>query len=278
MRIAVLSDNRTHDPKFETEHGLAVYVEWKNKKWLLDTGKSDLCIRNAEKMNIDLSAVDYVFISHGHNDHTGGLVSFLEKNKKAKVFISKNAFYRKLYSRRTGLRDISMPEIPDGLLDRIIPVDDHLSVENDVTIFTTDCAKYPEPVANKSLLSDRGLGLEQDNFNHEQIIAFGNELSLIYTGCSHKGLLNILESCKYKNETMPRRVLGGFHFPDPQDNVQYEIETELISMARTLNIEYANTRFYTGHCTGQRSFDILKSALNNRIEMFYAGFDLLINE
>jgi 7,8-dihydropterin-6-yl-methyl-4-(beta-D-ribofuranosyl)aminobenzene 5'-phosphate synthase len=278
MRIAVLSDNRTHDPKFETEHGLSVYAEWKNKKWLLDTGKSDMFMRNAERLHIDLADVDYLFLSHGHNDHTGGLPYFLEKNMKAKVLVSKNAFFKRLYSMRAGKRDISMPDIPDEMLGRIIQVHEYVKIEPDVAVFTSEISKYPTPVANRALFCDRGLGLEHDDFSHELVIAFGNDEPLIYVGCGHKGLLNIMESCKEKTGSKPGAVFGGFHFPDATSGEAYEAETDMRSIARTLDQEYGGTRFYTGHCTGDKSFEILKTETGDRIELFYTGFDHLINE
>jgi len=83
MKIIVLSDNRSMDDSLETEHGLCIYLESAHVKCLLDTGASDLFVRNAAKLNVDLTAVDYVFLSHGHADHTGGLPAFLNLNQKA---------------------------------------------------------------------------------------------------------------------------------------------------------------------------------------------------
>ena len=91
MKWTVLSDNRTNDSQFETEHGLSILLETDKHHILLDTGASDVFIRNAEKMGIDLSTVDYVFISHGHSDHAGGLKHFLNINERAKVVVSPDA-------------------------------------------------------------------------------------------------------------------------------------------------------------------------------------------
>ena len=66
MKAVVLSDNRKGLPDIETEHGLSIYLETEKHIILLDTGGSDLFLQNASKLNIDLAAVDYVFISHGH--------------------------------------------------------------------------------------------------------------------------------------------------------------------------------------------------------------------
>ena len=73
MRWTVLSDNRTSDPAFETEHGLSILLETEKHNILLDTGASGMFIRNAERLGKDFSRVDYVFVSHGHSDHAGGL-------------------------------------------------------------------------------------------------------------------------------------------------------------------------------------------------------------
>jgi 7,8-dihydropterin-6-yl-methyl-4-(beta-D-ribofuranosyl)aminobenzene 5'-phosphate synthase len=87
VKVVVLSDNRGADRSLENEHGLSVYLAAAFFKCLLETGASDRLIRNAEKMGIDIKAVDFVFISLGHADHLGGLPAFLELNKTAGIEI-----------------------------------------------------------------------------------------------------------------------------------------------------------------------------------------------
>ena len=84
MRLVVLADNRTLSRDLQTEHGLCVYLETDQHKILLDTGASDIFIQNANKLNINLQAIDYVFISHGHSDHIGGLPYFLKSTEQLK--------------------------------------------------------------------------------------------------------------------------------------------------------------------------------------------------
>ena len=74
MKLTVLVDNNTFiDKYFYGEPGLCFYIEDGTERILLDTGYSDLFIRNAKKLGIDLSSLTKVVISHGHDDHTGGL-------------------------------------------------------------------------------------------------------------------------------------------------------------------------------------------------------------
>ena len=64
MKWTVLSDNRTCNDLLQTEHGLSILLEKEHHRILLDTGASDVFIHNAEKMGIDLSTVEYVFVSN----------------------------------------------------------------------------------------------------------------------------------------------------------------------------------------------------------------------
>ena len=107
MKCVVLSDNRSDDSRLSTEHGLSIFLrrsQTGRDKILLDTGASDVFIRNADQLGIDLSDVDYVFISHGHSDHAGGLRYFLEHNQKAQVIVSPDAMSGKFFSKRGNLR------------------------------------------------------------------------------------------------------------------------------------------------------------------------------
>ena len=68
---------------------------------------------NAELLGVDICDVDYVFISHGHSDHAGGLRHFLEHNQKAKVIVSPDAISGRFFSKRGNLHSITTewPEI-----------------------------------------------------------------------------------------------------------------------------------------------------------------------
>jgi 7,8-dihydropterin-6-yl-methyl-4-(beta-D-ribofuranosyl)aminobenzene 5'-phosphate synthase len=74
MKIAIVVDNTAlSDRLFIAEHGFSAYIEAEGCRVLFDTGCSDAVIKNAQKMQIDLLGLDYIVLSHGHFDHTGGL-------------------------------------------------------------------------------------------------------------------------------------------------------------------------------------------------------------
>lgn len=276
MRIVVLSDNRATASDFETEHGLSVYLETEKYKCLLDVGVSDLFARNAKLMNIDLGDVDYLFISHGHADHIGGLTTFLEINQKAKIVVSSRILNREYYSSRNSMRKISIDFDFESLGERLIRVDDRAIFENDIAVFKPKITKHPLPKANRTLFKKKGDELINDDFDHELIITFGKDRQFIFTGCGHTGLLNILESVNTEKEGQIGCVMGGFHLLDSQDAMQYETEEEIKKLGQTLKSRFPETLFVTGHCTGDTTFNQLKSILGEQITQFYVGYELEI--
>ena len=86
MHITILVDNTAlFDRMFIAEHGFSAYIEAEGKRVLFDTGYSDAVVRNAEKMKIDLLDLDYIILSHGHFDHTGGLFHLLRRFMEAAI-------------------------------------------------------------------------------------------------------------------------------------------------------------------------------------------------
>lgn len=99
-KITTLVENCVYGRKLQAEHGLSLYIETPENRLLFDTGASDLFIRNARLLNIDLQKVDYLVLSHGHSDHTGGLRHFLELNAEATVVCKREVFFSKFKDER----------------------------------------------------------------------------------------------------------------------------------------------------------------------------------
>ena len=259
MRWTVLSDNRTNNPAFETEHGLSILLETERHHILLDTGASNMYIRNAERLGIDLSTVDYVFISHGHSDHAGGLKHFMAINKRAKVIVSPEAINGRFFSKRGLLHSITTawPEIPR---ERLLPIEHSESIGDDIYIIAHIPHIHPMPEGNRHLFVQDTQGQYiQDDFRHELALYTDG---LLFTGCAHSGLENILAACPLPVNT----VVGGFHLLDNHEN-----EAELTALSHRLSDTYPQTQFYTSHCTGGAAFTILQGVMGDKIHPFSCG-------
>ena len=234
-------------------------METEKHRILLDTGASDVFIRNAELLGVDLSTVDYVFISHGHSDHAGGLRYFLEQNQLAKVIVSPNAINGKFYSKRGTLHSITT-EWPRKFEERLITIDKSCEISDDLYVIAHIPQIYPKPKGNKHLfVEDINGDCVPDDFRHELALYTDG---FLFTGCAHNGLENILAACPYP----VRNVVGGFHLLDGQESKE-----ELFILAERLKEHYPATQFYTSHCTGDLVFEVMKSVMGEQLQSFRCG-------
>ena len=282
MKWTVLSDNRSSDSRLSTEHGLSILLETERHKILLDTGASDVFIQNAKLLGVNLSDVDYVFISHGHSDHAGGLRYFLEHNRQAQVIVSPDAMSGMFFSKRGNLHSITTewPEIDEN---RLILIDQTCEIEEDIHVIAHIPQNHPMPKGNQNLyVQDVNGDYIHDDFRHELALYVDG---LLFTGCAHSGLENILAACPYPVNF----VVGGFHLLDGQElpeqrepsssierpshdgSRQSQSEEELQELAERLKEQYPTTRFYTSHCTGDNVFEVMKGVMGKQLQPFCAG-------
>ena len=266
--ISILTDNRTADPdRFGCEHGLSILLRTPSAKVLMDTGASGLFAVNAARMGIDLSDVDYVFLSHGHSDHVGGLKTFLDLNSTAKVIVSPWAVSGRYYSERGGLHSISCDWPLEEMRDRTLSVDKTMTLADGIHVIAGIPQRHPLPLGNRLLSVRREGGLVPDDFSHEMALYVDG---LLYTGCAHNGLENILEACPWPVDT----VIGGFHLLDSNGEHSFESTEQLTAMAERLVARYPQVSFLTGHCTGSEAFRILQMVMGSRLRQFAGGMQI----
>lgn len=80
IKLTVLVDNTPNPQNGDLgyEHGFSLFGEFDGIRFICDTGASDLFSINAARLGIGIKDVDFSFMSHAHNDHTGGLKCLLE--------------------------------------------------------------------------------------------------------------------------------------------------------------------------------------------------------
>jgi len=274
MRITVLAADsvcKTNTMNVKSEYGLSLYIEFDERKILFDTGQSDLFIHNAEKMSIDLSQVDYLVISHGHFDHGGALKHFLKINKKAKIFLHKNAA-NKLYTKIIGLIPYYMSPGQKIIAQksRIYFIDEDTQIDDKIILLEGIPEVFPQPEANKLLFEKTKNRFIADKFNHElAMLLIENDEIVLFSGCSHSGIINMIEEVKLFSKNMRiKATFGGFHINNPisKKNEGPEYIDKL-----TEALDETDPLFYTGHCTGENNFRYIKGWMCRKIQTMKTG-------
>lgn len=280
MKITVITENTgLKNSDLNIEHGLSLCIEKNDYTLLFDTGgPQESAVKNASKLGIDLSEVDVVVISHGHNDHTGGLLKFFQINDKAPVYIKKealNSFYSK---RPDGERYIGTDaEIAKKYNDRLHFVDKTMEIAHGIFIIPNIKKIFPIPSSNRVLFTKKSNQMVNDTFEHELFMVVENEDNLtVFSGCGHNGIKNIISTAK---EAFPNKkisnVIGGFHLQSGSSTFAVAKKEEIEEIAEWL-ISEGIKKVYSGHCTGERGMNIMAPILKERLKRIYTGMKIII--
>lgn len=278
MKIVILADNRVKESNLKSEHGLSVYVETCQHKILFDTGQSDFFEQNARKLKIDLSKVDLAVISHGHYDHLGGLIYFLKQNSKAKVIMKREIFNHQYYSvRGEEKKHIGYQKELKEYIDRFYFLDDQVTTINNLHFIKDIEHRFPMPKGNNILFKSDGKNLVPDDFKHELLFVIdSHDGMIIFTGCAHNGVLNMVETTKkhFPNRKI-KMIFGGFHLIDKNNFTDTENESDLSLFVKKLNeMTKQETLIYSGHCTGDEALADLSERTEINFMPFYTGFSV----
>lgn len=254
MRIAILIDNcpSIDNPCLKCEHGLSVYADCGDVSFLCDMGLTAGYRENALLMGVDLQSVDFAVVSHGHNDHTGGLEDFLHSYANVPVYLSGDVMVHRYYSTRHGAkRDISTQQsLVTDFNSRLLTINESRRVSENIAIVKCECNYYSVPQGNRFLMKDDG----RDDFSHELSIAVKTDAGLvIISSCSHCGVMNIIESCRqFTKEDRVVAFIGGLHFVDGDWT-----DDEVAQFVDDIEHYTPETKFYVGHCTGDKAKRLL---------------------
>jgi 7,8-dihydropterin-6-yl-methyl-4-(beta-D-ribofuranosyl)aminobenzene 5'-phosphate synthase len=248
MIIKTLVENTSVIDECKSEHGLSLYIETNTHKLLFDLGKSDLFLENAKKLNVNISDVDIVIISHGHYDHGGGLGAFLKVNAKAKVYVHIKAFEKHYSMQADGTTSYIGLDEELKNSDRLIFVDDCFKIDDELELFSNVTGNELPSLSNKVLLMSAGDVITEDTFEHEQNLII-TELgrSVLIAGCAHKGIVNIMNHAMKINKKPINFVIGGFHLFNP--NTKISESPDLIEQIGK-RLKETQSMYYTCHCTG----------------------------
>lgn len=284
MRIVILVENNEGKAGCAAEHGLSVYVETEKHKILADTGASNLLLQNAAALGIDLSAVNAVFLSHGHYDHAGGILGFCEQNQTARIFLQESAaapYYvlEETEDSVSGAHTVQEKFI--GIDERICSLPNVVLLQGDVTVdeeielFTGVTARRFWPEGNRCMRKKVGEEMLPDIFDHEQSLVIHGEKEILICGCAHCGILNITDRYRDLYERDPDIVIGGFHM---RKKTAYTQEEADVITQTAAELASKNTVYYTGHCTGNKALALMAPILKEKLVPLHAGLEIQFSE
>ena len=273
INIKVLVENSSISKAYLQKHGLSLLI---NDRILLDVGPDRTFIKNAVTMNVDLSAVNHLVLSHSHIDHTGGLNDFDKINSKADIVSfddPANEYYTKVlryFTISVGLKiNSSVSKRMKQIKDNMIQIDQNAwFIKNSINT-------YHKSSLNKALYKKIGGNLIPDTFDHEGILVINDNNNLsVFNSCSHNGVMNTIETVRTAFPNMNiSNYFGGFHLCNPVNKANETVE----NLKRfTDEILGTNVSLYTGHCTGEFSYSYIRRFLGNRIHKISTGMELVV--
>lgn len=275
LHLSAVADNVVRQPDLLAEWGLAFWIEADGQRLLFDTGAGRVLEHNARRLNVPLETADTIILSHGHYDHTSGLVTLLSGARRSEVWIHPAAFAPK-FSRTEGApaRSIGMPHLnqqdvrmraralnltegPAKVAEGVwitgeIPRRNDFEDTGGPFYLDPDC-RQPDP-----LLDDQALWVET---------ARG---LVVVLGCAHAGVINTLEYIsQLTGRPRIRAVVGGFHLVRAS-------EQRLERTIRALE-KYDPQLIAPAHCTGWKGTLALATHFPGRVAECAAGASFRFN-
>lgn len=235
MKISILTENCAGS-HFLAEHGLSYLIEIDNEKILFDTGHSDVFLKNAKKLGINIHRkVEKVVLSHGHWDHTFGL-----KYLKNKMIITHPRSLDRMLATEE-FKDVKLELTPKELQEKFdlqLTVAPRNITEN--LIFLGEIPRANDFESQTTYFTDKH-GKEDFIPDDTALVAtIENEL-VVVTGCSHSGICNITEYAKLVTGISDvKAILGGFHLKEKNEQTEKTVEYFQKNQVK---------KMYPSHCT-----------------------------
>ncbi len=249
VEIITLVENRAAAPGFSAEHGLSLLLLIDGKKWLFDVGQTGVVLDNARGLGLDLKEIEGVILSHGHYDHTGGLLEVCRVTGGKAIYAHPGVF-RERWNVRKGNkpRSVGFPfkkkkiEKAGGRF-----VFNRETAEIGPGLYLSGAIPRVSDFerGDPFLVVEEGEGFQLDPFLDDQFLAVRTPKGIVMVnGCCHSGLINSLELIAVRwPEEKVRAIIGGLHL--------YTAPPKVLGRVMELLEGFDPETIIAGHCTGE---------------------------
>lgn len=275
MKITTIIENSLGDQKeLHNEHGLSFFIETPDGNILFDTGKTGDFIENAKDLGVDLKKTDFLMLSHAHYDHCGGVRKFLNEFDVYPEFYVNEKFFSNSDKYYCSDGNEKLDFVADDSEKRYIGIDfdenfikekklnihyvnqDMTKLNEKVYIFTNFEKTYDFEKLNPNMKFKRGEKYLLDHFDDEISVAVDTEKGLIVIlGCSHPGVLNIIDTIRKRTGKNIYGIIGGTHLVEADE----ERINKTIQKIKEKNIKIIGV----SHCTGEKAIQSFKEKCND---------------
>jgi 7,8-dihydropterin-6-yl-methyl-4-(beta-D-ribofuranosyl)aminobenzene 5'-phosphate synthase len=268
IKITILVDNQAGEG-LVAEHGLSLFIEAGNRRILFDTGQGNALSANSAKLEIDLSKTDSLVVSHGHYDHTGGLLHIQSVAPGIDIYCHPAAVLPRYGAGNMESKPLGMPGTALAALDRFPSHKIHWANR---VLFLSGEIGLTGPIPRETEFEDTGerFFLDPEGYRPDLI---ADDMALwintpqgpvVCVGCSHAGLVNTLNYVlRLSGAKKIRAVIGGFHLLHADD---LRVE-RTIDYLRSLSPELV----VPCHCTGDRVIKSMQQVLGDRVSAGRSG-------
>ncbi len=282
--INLYSNESIRDTGLIGDHGQSFLFKTKENQILLDVGaKGDILLHNMRILGIEPNDIDKMILSHGHYDHTGGLPEFLDaRTEPIEIIAHPSLFEKKRIKMLLFTKYIGVPDLTDEQRTKMNITLSKVPKEIIPGLFTTgeigDRGEKDgsEPTAQHFVDGEWKIDPVWDDIS---VILATKEGHVVVTGCSHAGILNILNHTKKQYDQPIKAVIGGTHM------VRYS-HSEVEDTGNLFLNKYDNPELYLNHCTDKLptklirqtpSTKILKDLLGEKVRECKVGTSLIYN-
>ena len=277
VTLTTLCENTAGKPGFMAEWGLSILVQTDSVNVLFDTGGNFAAVRNADKLGVDLRAVDVIVLSHAHADHTGGLREVLRRTGPKEI-IAHPAVWELKYTQRAYEKREAFIGIPFTraelelfgasftLCKKPVHITDSIVTTGEIAQ-TTDFEGI-EPIF---YIKENG-SLRNDTIPDDLALIVRTQKGLVIVlGCAHRGMINTIRHAQMiTGEQRVHTVVGGTHlFPKTDEQVE-----KAIFALQEIGVQ----KIGVSHCTGFHASMRLAQAFGDTFFMNNAGTVYTLDE